>query len=90
MKSRTTRSLRLAALLVLLGGLGTWFATGRHIGWTQTSVVSLQRDEITGIEYPVRQPGFIAGVEVPAVATALALTLAVIGWSLQRRATVRA
>jgi len=89
MKSRTTRSLRLAALLVLLGGLGTWFATGRHLGWTQTSVVSLQRDEITGIEYPVRQPGFIAGVDVPAAATALALTLAALGWSLQRRATVR-
>lgn len=89
MKSRTARSLRLAALLVLIGGLGTWFATGRHLGWTQTSVVTVQRDEITGIEYPVRQPGFVAGVEVPAAATAFALTLAVLGWSLQRRATVR-
>lgn len=90
MKSRTTRSLRLAALLVLLAGLGTWLATGRHVGWTQTSVVSVQRDEITGIDYPVRRDGFIAGLEVPAFATVLATVFASSSWLLQRRTVARA
>lgn len=90
MKSRPSRILSLAALLVLLAGAATWVATGAHVGWTQTSTVTQQRDEITGIVYPVRQPGFIAGVEVPAGAAVLAAILAGLGWTLGRRGSARA
>lgn len=84
---RLVRRLRLAAVLVAASGLGLWAATGAHVGWTQTSAVDLQRDEITGIDYPVRRPVFVAGVEVPSLALAAATLLA--GLSLlPRRATV--
>lgn len=84
------RILRLAALAILVAGVGTWVATGRHVGWTQTSAVSLQRDEITGIEYPVRREAFVAGVEVPALAAAVAAALAAGSWFAGRRAAARA
>lgn len=88
--ARLRRSLALVAFVIFAAGLGTWVATGRHLGWTQTSVVSQQHDEITGIDYPVRRDAFIAGVEIPAATTALAFTLAGLGWLLPRRQPARA
>ena len=81
------RGLRVGALAVFAAGAIVWTATGAHRGWTQTSVVTLQRDEITGIDYPVRHDRFVAGVEVPLAAAAVAAVLA--GASLFRRRTSR-
>ena len=67
--------LRTAALAVLAVGLGLWLATGAHRGWTQTSVVEMKRDEITGLDYPVRRAAFVAGVEIPALALVVAAGL---------------
>ncbi|PTY07445.1 hypothetical protein DB347_09090 [Opitutaceae bacterium EW11] len=80
---RVHHLLRAAAIALLLGSLGAWAATGAHLGWTQTSVVETQRDEVTGIDFPVRRPAFIAGVEVPILGLASAAALA--GLSLLRR-----
>lgn len=80
--SRLTRGLRAAALVLFLAGLGVWIAGGARVGWTQTSTVAMQRDEITGIDYPVRRDAFLPGVEVPLAATAFATLLA--GLSLIR------
>ncbi|HEX2100958.1 MAG TPA: hypothetical protein VHF69_09855 [Candidatus Synoicihabitans sp.] len=77
--------LRYTAFAVLLAGLALWASSGARLGWTQTSVVSLQRDEITGIDYPVRRSAFVAGVEVPLVALAAAGMLAAAGWVTARR-----
>jgi len=82
---RLPRTLRYAAAAILLAGLGIWFATGRHVGWTQTSVVSIQKDEITGIDFPVRRDAFIAGVEIPAAAAGLAAGLTALSLVLARR-----
>jgi hypothetical protein len=68
--------LRSAALTALVIGLGTWAGTGAHLGWTQTSTVTIQHDEITGIDYPVRQEAFVAGVEVLALGVAASAALA--------------
>lgn len=57
------RILILLALVVAVGGLGVWFATGAHRGWSQTSVQTMQLDEITGIETPVYEDRFVAGVD---------------------------
>jgi hypothetical protein len=78
--NRSRRFLRAAALAAFALGLAVWLFTGAHLGWTQTSKVNLQRDEITGIEYPVRQDTFVAGVEVPLVATGFAAALAGLSW----------
>lgn len=86
--TRISRTLRGFALALLIGGVGAWFATGARFGWTQTSAVTLQRDEITGIDYPVRRAAFIAGVEVPLAAAAVAVALA--GLSFVPRRAVNA
>ena len=81
----SARALRVSALVITLAGLGLWGASGAHVGWTQTSVVTLHRDEITGIDFPVRRRAFIAGVEVPVLATAAALLVAGLSVFAQRR-----
>ena len=87
MKSKPSlaRTLRLSALIVLAAGVITWVSSGARLGWTQTSVVTIQRDEITGIDFPVRRRAFIAGVEVPVLATAAALLVAGLSVFAQRR-----
>jgi hypothetical protein len=79
------RHLRLFALIVLAAGLIVWVSSGARVGWTQTSIVSIQRDEITGIEFPVRRDAFVAGVEVPLLATAIAALAAGLSVLVQRR-----
>jgi hypothetical protein len=73
---RLARGLRASALVLFLAGFGVWIAGGARVGWTQTSSVTMQRDEITGIDYPVRRAAFLPGVEVPLAATAVAALLA--------------
>jgi hypothetical protein len=86
--ARFIRSLRAVAAALFIGGLAIWAFSGARLGWTQTSIVTTQRDEITGIDYPVRKPGFIAGIEVPLLATIAAAAL--VGASfLPRRAASR-
>jgi hypothetical protein len=87
MKTRFTfsRTLRTTAALLLLAGIGLWLATGAHRGWTQTSAVSLQKDEITGIDYPVRRDAFVAGIEIPLAAAGLAAVLAGLSFLPSRR-----
>ncbi len=69
---RFPRALRVTAAALLFTGVAVWAATGARLGWTQTSTVTLQHDEITGIEYPVRAPAFIAGIEMPLAGVAAA------------------
>ena len=57
--------LRIVATALAVGGVGVWLATGAHRGWTRTSEVEMRRDEITGIDFPVRRDKFTAGVEFP-------------------------
>ena len=84
-------SLRAAALTAFAIALGTWAGTGAHLGWTQTSIVRVQHDEVTGIDYPVRQDAFVAGVEFLAVGVAASAALAGVSFLPQlRRVRVRA
>lgn len=84
--ARLTSLLHGAAVLIFVVGLGLWLASGARVGWTQTSAVSMQRDEITGIDYPVRRATFIAGVEVPLIGATAAAMLAGLSWLPKRRA----
>jgi hypothetical protein len=83
--TRISRALRGFAIALLLGGAGVWFATGAHVGWTQTSAVTLQRDEVTGIDFPVRRAAFVAGIEIPILAASVAAAAAGLSF-LPRRA----
>lgn len=66
------RVLRLAAALVFAGVVGLWAATGAHRGWTRTQITEMQRDEITGLDYPVTRDGLVAGVDLLAAGAGLA------------------
>jgi hypothetical protein len=57
------RILILLSLIVAVGGIGVWFATGAHRGWSQNRVQKIEVDEITGIETPVYEDRFVAGVD---------------------------
>jgi len=87
-KRTVSKVLRRLALMALVAGVGTWIVTGAHVGWTRTRAVEMKRDEITGIDYPVQQPAFVAGIEFPVAGLAAALSL--FGLSLIRRRPVAA
>lgn len=74
--NRLSLALRLTSIAALLAILALWAATGAHLGWTQTSKVVVEHDEITGIDFPVRQKTFVAGVEVLAIGAGFAAALA--------------
>ena len=77
--------LRVLAAALAVGGVGVWLATGAHRGWTRTSEVEIRRDEITGINYPVRREKFTAGIEIPVAALVGAAALSVIARVLRPR-----
>ena len=83
--NRLSLVLRLTAAAALLATVGVWAATGAHLGWTQTSKVVIQHDEITGIDFPVREKTFVAGVEVLAVGAGFAAALAAASVFTNRR-----
>lgn len=82
---RLSLALRLAAAAAFLAVLGVWTATGAHLGWTQTSKIVVQRDDITGIDFPVREKTFVAGIEVLAGGAGLAAALAAASVFTRRR-----
>jgi hypothetical protein len=69
------RILRLAAALVFVAAVTLWAATGAHRGWTKTQITEMQRDEITGIDYPVTRDGLVAGVDAVALGAGAAAAL---------------
>lgn len=57
------RTIRILGLLVALGGLCYWLATGANTGWTKNRVEKRTVDEITGIEAVTFEDRFIPGVD---------------------------
>jgi len=86
---RFPRILAAIAAGVLLVTIGVWAATGAHVGWTKTSAITMHHDDVTGIDYPVTRPTFVAGVEVIAVGVAAATTLAGASLVTRRLSPVR-
>lgn len=88
-KSKVSRIAGLTAGLLLAGTLGLWASTGASLGWTKTSRVTMHHDDVTGIDYPVHQPAFVAGVEVLAIGVAAALAFAATAMATRRVRPVR-
>jgi hypothetical protein len=55
--------LRIAALLLLVGSIIFWAATGANRGWTKTSVPKKVVDDVTGIEGVTYEKHFVPGVD---------------------------
>ena len=87
--ARFPRLLAATSLAPLLAAVALWVATGANIGWTKTSAVVMQHDEVTGIDYPVHQPAFVAGVEVLAIGVAVGMAVAAVGLVSRRFSPAR-
>jgi hypothetical protein len=70
------KGLQIAAIVLLLGALGFWVATGANRGWTKNSVPVKILDEVTGLEGVTYQKRFVPGVDFLAVAVAGGVVLA--------------
>ena len=81
------KALLSAALVIALGGSVTWFATGAHRGWSQTSVPTMQVDEVTGIETPVYEDRFVAGMDFLGAALLVAGALAISSYLIRKSKT---
>jgi len=55
--------MRVIALVVGLGAVAAWLATGAHRGWTKTSVEEKITDEVTGIEGIAYENHFVPGID---------------------------
>jgi hypothetical protein len=84
-KNLFSKGVSWAAVAVFAAGCLVWIARGARLGWTATSVVVMHHDEITGINYPVREAAFRAGVEIPLLALTTAAVLGGIGYFARRR-----
>lgn len=69
-------TLRTLALILLLGAIGYWLATGANRGWTKTSVPKKIVDEVTGIEGQTYENKFVPGVDFLAAVVMVSLALA--------------
>ena len=64
MKKQTiSKTLRILAVILAVGFVGTWFSLGANTGWTKTSVPVTVVDEITGIESQTWEDKFVPGLE---------------------------
>jgi hypothetical protein len=67
--------LRLVALILVVGSLALWAATGMNRGWTKTSVPRKTLDEVTGIEGITYEKHFVPGVDFLGVSVLGAVVL---------------
>ena len=69
-------TLRILAVILILGSPVYWAARGANRGWTKTSVPVKTVDEVTGIEGVTYQKKFVPGVDFLAVAEGAGIMLA--------------
>lgn len=81
------RTLRLAALVLLLAAVGFWAVAGANRGWTKTSVPQKIVDQVTGIEGVRYEKKFVPGVDFLAVAAFGAGLLAGVSFLFRRKKT---
>ncbi len=57
------RTLRIIALVLIVGAIAFWVAAGANRGWTKTRVPKKVVDEVTGLEGVQWQDKFVPGVD---------------------------
>jgi hypothetical protein len=72
------KTLRIIAVVLVVGAITFWAATGANQGWTKTRVPQKVADPVTGLEGVQWQDKFIPGVDFLAVAALGAGILGVI------------
>jgi len=82
--------LRIAALVLLLGGLAFWAVKGANTGWTKNRVEKKTVDEVTGIEAVNYEERFVPGVEFLVGIAAGALVLAGVSFLFKAKSKISA
>ena len=57
------RTLQILALVIAVGGVAIWAATGATVGWTKTEVQTESIEPVTEIRVLHKEKKFIAGVD---------------------------
>lgn len=55
------------SMILAVGTLAGWAGLGANPGWTKTELIHFVRDEVTGLDGPVREKVFLPGIELLAV-----------------------
>jgi hypothetical protein len=76
---------RLLALFLLSTCLSWWWFSGADVGWTKTYVTIPATDEITGIQYEVKQEKFVPGVDFVAAGIGLSFGIFAASFLLSSR-----
>jgi hypothetical protein len=82
------RTLQIAALLIIVGGLATWFATGHDKGWTKTIKTIPKVEPITGMPYQEEIKGFYPGVDFLAVTLVAGAGLLGVSFLLRKKSNI--
>jgi hypothetical protein len=69
-------TLRILAVVLILGASIYWAAAGANRGWTKTSVPVKTLDDVTGIEGVTFQKKFVPGVDFLAAAAGAGIVMA--------------
>ena len=75
MKFSVRNLTRLLALFLLSTCLSWWWFSGANMGWTKTYLTIPATDEVTGIQYEVKQEKFVPGVDFLALGTGLSFVI---------------
>lgn len=67
--------LRILAVVIVLGALAFWLATGANRGWSKTNVPKKTLDEVTGIEGITYEKKFVPGVDFLGASAVLGVIL---------------
>jgi hypothetical protein len=70
------QTLRILAVVALLGALAFWAVNGAHRGWTVTNIKHETPDPVTGLTGVAYEKGFIPGLDFLAGAALAAAGLA--------------
>ena len=66
---------RLLALFILSTCLSWWWFSGANMGWTKTYLTIPATDEVTGIQYEVKEEKFVPGVDFLVLGTGLSFVI---------------
>ena len=81
------KALRITAVIVAIGTLAFWAATGANRGWTKTSEAVKSLDPVTGIEGIEYRKHFVPGVDILALGVVVGLAIAAASFLFRKQQT---
>lgn len=77
--------LRIAAVVLAIGAIGFWVATGAHLGWSAMNIAHTTTDPVTGLTGVTYDKGFIPGVDFLAGSLLTAGVLAAVSFLIKSK-----